>query len=208
MPGPGYPPQAILPDTSHGKTAVTHTTASHLFRHQLRSSGSPPPSSAGANPSRPPDGAKAKAYADGGTVLAATSPSTSYPEPSSRPGPARNRVTSAASVSSAARVSASSAANGASTTWPPVIVQVATARPPARAKGRHSPLTVTICVCGPVIGSLEAQPRSSGSNAPSRRGGGSAAGARSALAGSSASPSARLTAPLRDEAARASRRPT
>jgi len=65
--------------------------------------------------------------------------------------PPRNRVTSAASAFRAARVSASSRANGASTTWPRAMFQVAAALPPASANGRNSPLTVTIRRCGPTI---------------------------------------------------------
>ena len=57
----------------------------------------------------------------------------------------------------------------------------ATARPSTRAKGRKMPLSVTSSLCGPTTSSREVQPSSSGSKAPSRRGGGIGAG--SALLG-------------------------
>jgi hypothetical protein len=119
----------------------------------------------------------------------------------------RNHITAAASAASAAWVRVSSGANCASATWPSTMFQVATARPSASANGRNRPLTVTIRRCGPTIGSREAQPSSSGSNAPSSSGGGSAAAARRGLAGSSARPSARWIAPHRARPSRASRSP-
>ena len=97
-----------------------------------------------------------------------------------RAGPDRKRTTSAASSSSACSTAAGRGANGASST--PVFdhVHVATARPSTSANGRNRPLTVTTEVCSPRIGSRLTQPCSSGSNAPSSRGGGSTASAGSA----------------------------
>ena len=69
--------------------------------------------------------------------------------------------------------SAASGANGCTASWPADRLQVATARPSTSANGRNIPFTVTIPWCAPRIGSRDAQPCSTGSKEPSRRGGGS-----------------------------------
>ena len=127
------------------------------------------------------------------------------------PGPlarSRKRWTSPASACRAASSAAASGPNGASVTLPRAMLQVPAARPRTSANGRKSAVGRRRCPgCAPSTGSRDTQPCSSGSKAPSRRGGGSpgAVVARAGARSTRPSPCSASSGPMAARPRRASR---